>query len=210
MPGEYHYQETAAPAGYLVDHAVRNVTMASGQDADVTAADKQNRFTVRKTDKNGKAIAGAEFGFTFTPAADGTAASVVTATSSVKTAADGTKLYLWKAGADGSVVFNGLAAGTYTYRETAAPNGYKINPDVYTMTVSDDGTVHAAALADGADPSGLATKAGEGDADLEASVSDLEQLSFTPVVKKKDAETGKAPSATSSSKTAPEDRKSVV
>lgn len=191
MPGEYHYQETAAPAGYLVDHAVRNVTMASGQDADVTAADKQNRFTVRKTDKNGKAIAGAEFGFTFTPAADGTAASVVTATSSVKTAADGTKLYLWKAGADGSVVFNGLAAGTYTYRETAAPNGYKINPDVYTMTVSDDGTVHAAALADGADPSGLATKAGAGDAELEASVSDPEQLHFTPVVLKKDAETGK-------------------
>ena len=192
MPGAYHYQETAAPAGYLVDHAVRNVTLEAGKDASVTAADRQNRFTVRKTDKNGKAIAGAEFGFTFTPAANGTTASVVTATSSVKTTEDGTKLYLWKAGADGTVVFNGLAAGTYTYRETAAPNGYKVNPDVYTMTVSDDGTVHAAALADGADPSGLATKAGEGDANLEASVSDLEQLSFTPVVKKKDAETGKA------------------
>jgi fimbrial isopeptide formation D2 family protein/LPXTG-motif cell wall-anchored protein len=43
--------------------------------------------------------------------------------------------------ADGKVTFTGLKAGTYTVQETKAPSGYNLNSTVFTVTISDDGTV---------------------------------------------------------------------
>lgn len=39
-------------------------------------------------------------------------------------------------GDDGELVFVGLKEGTYTLKETAAPNGYMLSQDEYTLTVS--------------------------------------------------------------------------
>ena len=41
----------------------------------------------------------------------------------------------------GTVTFTGLKAGTYTVKETAAPAGYSINSDTFTVVISADGVV---------------------------------------------------------------------
>lgn len=45
-------------------------------------------------------------------------------------------------GADGKATFTGLAAGTYKLKETGAPDGYTLNADVVTITVSANGTIN--------------------------------------------------------------------
>lgn len=42
---------------------------------------------------------------------------------------------------NGEVTFSGLKAGTYTLKETAAPDGYNINTTEYTVVISANGTV---------------------------------------------------------------------
>ena len=44
-------------------------------------------------------------------------------------------------GTDGTATFTGLKAGTYYLKETTAPAGYNINSTVYTIVISDNGTV---------------------------------------------------------------------
>ncbi len=43
--------------------------------------------------------------------------------------------------ADGSATFSGLKAGTYTVKETKAPNGYNLNSTEYTVVINIDGTI---------------------------------------------------------------------
>ena len=188
MPGLYHYQETAAPAGYLVDRTIKDVTLADGQDATVTAKDVKNHLVIRKVDKDGKVVLGAQFGITFDPATAGQT-SVVMNNSTAKTS-DGKTMYLWNAGSDGTVSFTGLAAGTYTYRETKAPDKYKLNPSVYTLTVSADGTVHGVTPTDADAANSVKITSDGQDASIDISVTDNDQLQFTLSVKKTDNETG--------------------
>ena len=43
--------------------------------------------------------------------------------------------------ANGEATFTNIPSGTYTFTETKAPNGYKLDPDNKTITISDDGNV---------------------------------------------------------------------
>ena len=52
------------------------------------------------------------------------------------------QVFSGKTGTDGVVTVSGLKAGeSYTYYESAAPEGYLVNSTKYTLTVSDKGVV---------------------------------------------------------------------
>ena len=160
-PGNYTIQETKSPTGYQLDSTVYPITLSqdgkwssSGQGISVTsptangngykdgfsiATDKSNnpdknnvvRFvkndalkkfdlTVNKVDKTtGNALKGAKF--TLTDSAG--------KTSSYKET-DPTAMF----------TFENLSSGTYTLKETKAPDGYITSQDV-TIVISDDGSV---------------------------------------------------------------------
>lgn len=160
-PGSYTIQETKSPTGYQLDSTVYPIILSqdgkwtsSGQDINATspivngngykdgfsiATDKSNntdknnvvRFvkndalkkfdlTVNKVDKTtGNALKGAKF--TLTDSAG--------KTSSYKET-DPTAMF----------TFENLSSGTYTLKETKAPDGYITSQDV-TIVISDDGSV---------------------------------------------------------------------
>lgn len=160
-PGNYTIQETKSPTGYQLDSTVYPITLSqdgkwssSGQGISVTsptangngykdgfsiATDKSNnpdknnvvRFvkndalkkfdlTVNKVDKTtGNALKGAKF--TLTDSAG--------KTSSYKET-DPTAMF----------TFENLSSGTYTLKETKAPDGYITSQNV-TIVISDDGSV---------------------------------------------------------------------
>lgn len=161
-PGDYTIQETKSPSGYQLDATVYPITLSqegkwssSGQGINVKspttdgngykdgfsiATDKSNntdknnvvRFvkndtfkkfdlTVNKVDKTtGNALKGAKF--TLTDSAG--------KTSSYKET-DPTAMFS----------FENLSSGTYTLKETKAPDGYITSQDV-TIVISDDGNVN--------------------------------------------------------------------
>ena len=161
-PGDYTIQETKSPKGYQLDSTVYPITLSqdgkwssSGQGISVTSPttdgngykdgfsiatdtpnnpDKNNvvRFvkndalkkfdlTVNKVDKTtGNALKGAKFTLTDS---DGK-------TSSYKET-DPTATF----------TFENLSSGTYTLKETKAPDGYITSQDV-TIVISDDGNVN--------------------------------------------------------------------
>jgi len=161
-PGDYTIQETKSPSGYQLDATVYPITLSqegkwssSGQGINVKspttdgngykdgfsiATDKSNntdknnvvRFvkndtfkkfdlTVNKVDKTtGNALKGAKF--TLTDSAG--------KTSSYKET-DPTAMF----------TFENLSSGTYTLKETKAPDGYITSQDV-TIVISDDGNVN--------------------------------------------------------------------
>lgn len=161
-PGDYTIQEIKSPTGYQLDSTVYPITLSqdgkwssSGQGISATsptangngykdgfsiATDKSNntdknnvvRFvkndalkkfdlTVNKVDKTtGNALKGAKF--TLTDAAG--------KTSSYKET-DPTAMF----------TFENLSSGTYTLKETKAPDGYITSQDV-TIVISDDGNVN--------------------------------------------------------------------
>lgn len=161
-PGDYTIQETKSPSGYQLDSTVYPITLSqdgkwssNGQGINVTspttdgngykdgfsiATDKSNntgknnvvRFvkndtfkkfdlTVNKVDKTtGNALKGAKF--TLTDAAGKTSSYKETDPTATFT-------------------FENLPSGTYTLKETKAPDGYITSQDV-TIVISDDGNVN--------------------------------------------------------------------
>ncbi|MFT8544897.1 MAG: SpaA isopeptide-forming pilin-related protein [Leuconostoc falkenbergense] len=161
-PGDYTIQETKSPTGYQLDSTVYPITLSqdgkwssSGQGISATsptangngykdgfsiATDKSNntdknnvvRFvkndalkkfdlTVNKVDKTtGNALKGAKF--TLTDAAGKTSSYKETDPTATFT-------------------FENLSSGTYTLKETKAPDGYITSQDV-TIVISDDGNVN--------------------------------------------------------------------
>ncbi|GJM47898.1 SpaA isopeptide-forming pilin-related protein [Weissella soli] len=161
-PGDYTIQETKSPKGYQLDSTVYPITLSqdgkwssSGQGINVKspitdgngykdgfsiATDKSNntdknnvvRFvkndvfkkfdlTVNKIDKTtGNALKGAKF--TLTDAAGKTSSYKETDPTATFT-------------------FENLSSGTYTLKETKAPDGYITSQDV-TIVISDDGNVN--------------------------------------------------------------------
>lgn len=161
-PGDYTIQETKSPKGYQLDSTVYPITLSqdgkwssSGQGISVTsptangngykdgfsiATDKSNnteknnvvRFvkndalkkfdlTVNKVDKTtGNALKGAKF--TLTDAAGKTSSYKETDPTATFT-------------------FENLSSGTYTLKETKAPDGYITSQDV-TIVISDNGNVN--------------------------------------------------------------------
>ena len=160
-PGDYTIQETKSPSGYQLDSTVYPITLSqdgkwssNGQGINVKspttdgngykdgfsiATDKSNntgknnvvRFvkndtfkkfdlTVNKVDKTtGNALKGAKF--TLTDAAGKTSSYKETDPTATFT-------------------FENLPSGTYTLKETKAPDGYITSQDV-TIVISDDGSV---------------------------------------------------------------------
>lgn len=86
-------------------------------------------FDFTKQDADGNPLAGAEF----TISGDDLDEKDYTANGGVTTVTSGT---------DGKVTFRGLAAGTYTVKETKVPNGFlqNVNPE-FTVTIDTDGNV---------------------------------------------------------------------
>jgi uncharacterized surface anchored protein len=123
LAGTYYVEETKAPEGYEISKKVETIVLPSGNgDVTVTFNDKKQIeekysikiFKVDTSDKN-KKLVGAEFTLT----KDGDQSFKQTGIT----------------GADGSVVFDDLTAGTYNVQETKAPDGYEISTLTQTLTL---------------------------------------------------------------------------
>ncbi|WP_094690549.1 SpaA isopeptide-forming pilin-related protein [Pseudoscardovia suis] len=131
-PGtKYYLKETAAPSGYSLRSDPIYFTISdspTGEDEYPdsytipwvnTPVSNSTSFTLRKVDEinNSTVLAGAQFTLT------GTNADGVSTTSSVVTAADG------------MASFTGVTPGTYTLKETRAPNGYEASDVEHSVVV---------------------------------------------------------------------------
>lgn len=110
-----------------------NANEADPSDSDdrvITAEfmDTPNKVIIKKVDTKGNLLDGGEFTFT-----DPNGKKIV------KTTATGTDI---DASMQGAVVLEGLIPGTWTYQETKAPDGYQIDNNVYTLTVTHDGLIN--------------------------------------------------------------------
>ena len=95
------------------------LAMVFAMAATAFAATSGVNFSVKKTDEDGNALAGAEFELT-----DGR----VTYPSEVSNP-------------EGVAWFYGVEPGNYTLKETAAPGGYKKSDDTYEIIVNADGRI---------------------------------------------------------------------
>ncbi len=124
-PGSYTYREIQAPPRYLLDNNEYAFTVSEMGEVTGTMSFSNARITtsapIKKVDDKGNPLAGA---------------TIVVLDAKQK------QVYSGKTGAAGIVTVNGLKAGeSYTYYESAAPEGYLLNSTKYTLTVSDKGVV---------------------------------------------------------------------
>lgn len=128
-PGIYMIRELEAPEGYEKapdkeieitgdQSAVQKFTF---ENTKITSSGgggggkpKPDSISFKKTDMSGRSLEGAEF--TFYDQKGGVMAIAVS-------------------GADGSLHIPKPEDGTYTFRETKAPEGYALNPDTFTFTI---------------------------------------------------------------------------
>lgn len=123
--GTYYLKETTVPDGYKSDNSVRTVVIS---DADktvyITNEIIKHTFSFNKVDDNSNALSGAKF----------TLYSESACKNVVNTAISDS---------NGKVTFSDIVAGTYYLKETVAPTGYKSNNTLYTVVVTNNGTVTA-------------------------------------------------------------------
>ena len=121
--GTYYIQETKALTGYLKDRTKVPVTVdgtfVNPTEPIVTLNNHQTRLKIKKTDYNGSALQGAEFGLY-----DANGKLIMTAVSDI----------------EGMIIFTGVPYGSYTIRELSAPEGFLLNQDVISVTVAEDFT----------------------------------------------------------------------
>ncbi|SHI14340.1 LPXTG-motif cell wall anchor domain-containing protein [Sporobacter termitidis DSM 10068] len=108
--GPYTVSETRAPAGYAADTDSAAVTVISGQSSSLTFINRKisadaGSIQIKKVDKDSHPLSGAEFTLY-----DESGAAIGIAIS----------------GEDGLALFEGVAPGRYSVRETAAPDGYEL------------------------------------------------------------------------------------
>lgn len=122
-PGTYYFTETVAPAGYIQNTTVFEFTLNRDGtiEGDDTITNEPTSVVIQKfaEDTNGPQP-GAEFEF-FN--------------------AEGTSIGSFVTDENGKITFSKLPIGTYTYKETSAPDGYALNTMVFTFTLHDDGSV---------------------------------------------------------------------
>ena len=125
--GTYYYKETATLSGYILDSSYHEVSVTeNGQVARVTVRNSRatGNVVVTKTDStDGDTLANAHFTLT---------------NSSGQIVAQG------DTGMDGRVIFEGIPLGSYSLRETVAPNGYVLDNSPQQITITAAGqTVYA-------------------------------------------------------------------
>ncbi|AIQ45579.1 hypothetical protein R70723_06450 [Paenibacillus sp. FSL R7-0273] len=118
--GTYTFNETKAPAGYVLNSAERSATLTSAQpDAAQQITNKEILGSLKLTkvdqDDASKKLAGAEFKLY-------DASKALVATKSTD--------------ATGVVEFKDLKIGSYTYKETVAPVGYLLNSTERTVNIT--------------------------------------------------------------------------
>ncbi|RZT01186.1 SpaA isopeptide-forming pilin-related protein [Cuneatibacter caecimuris] len=122
--GQYFVKEISAPAGYAYNNTVYPVTVSNGQTIKVAATDVKQKITliVTKIDADTKVkIKGASFAVFSSPALNNKIADLTDK-------------------GDGTYEVTGLAPGTYYLKETKAPSGYALSPEVTTINLSGDTT----------------------------------------------------------------------
>jgi uncharacterized surface anchored protein len=117
--GVYTIKETKAPVGYTgtdesLALAVTDDTAKEFVVVNKKTPDEPGKVTILKKSEKGDLLAGAQFSLY-----DDEGALLATLTT----------------GGNGAVVFSGLAAGTYTLRETRAPKGYLAVGGAITLTL---------------------------------------------------------------------------
>lgn len=122
-PGAYTYREIQAPPCYLLDQNEYTFMVSDTGEATGTLSFSNARITtsvpIKKVDDKGNPLAGA---------------TIVVLDAKQK------QVFSGKTGTNGVVTVSGLKAGeSYTYYESAAPEGYLVNSTKYTFTVSDKG-----------------------------------------------------------------------
>lgn len=122
--GTYYVKETKAPTGYKLSTEVKTVTVSGGQTATVSFADapEEGKVTLQKSSSdatyaNTYSLAGAVFGVY----REQTCTSEV---GRLTTAANGSSNTLT------------LPIGTYYVKELTAPNGYLLNTEVKSVTLT--------------------------------------------------------------------------
>jgi uncharacterized surface anchored protein len=132
-PGDYYFQESAAPAGYVLNDKRLPFTVVFQSEAKVAAVaatneQKTGSVVLSKTDGDtGKALAGATFAL-FTK--------------------DGTQVKSGLVTDDkGKITVDGLKPGDYYFQESAAPAGYVLNDKRLPFTVVFQSEAKVAAVA---------------------------------------------------------------
>lgn len=142
--GTYVLEETKAPDGYERASELNEVTIGrSGTDIElilgVTVKNKENEISFQKYAEGGSdALSGAIFELTGRMVTnDVTGQDAAFEAQSI----DGG--IRWTSVANKPFILKGrLIAGiTYELREVKAPAGYKLNPETYTFTMKEDGTI---------------------------------------------------------------------
>ncbi len=118
--GAYTIRETRAPEGYELNAQSIGAVVNDSTTNAFTVADRKKTvspgsITVRKTDLNGKTLAGAEL---------------------TLYDADGKFVQKLKSGADGLAVFENLAPGKYSVKETAAPAGFSLYGEALNVALA--------------------------------------------------------------------------
>ena len=120
--GEYTITEKTAPNGYLVNVAPFKATVSAGQTAETTITDEAptGKISIRKSDSKGNvqgeaSLEGAEY---------------------TVYGADGQEVGKITTDKDGNGSIENLVLGTYTVKETKAPEAYDLDWNTYTVELT--------------------------------------------------------------------------
>lgn len=122
--GDYQFVETKAPSGYLINQTPVQFSIATSDleaNHAVTQSDQKNSVILTKTDAtSGEVLAGASYNLLNS---DGSLYQGPLSTDS-----------------NGQITVSNLAPGTYKFLEDTAPNGYAVNTDPVSFTVTGNET----------------------------------------------------------------------
>ena len=122
--GDYQFVETKAPSGYLINQNPVQFSIATSDletNHAVTQSDQKNSVILTKTDAtSGEVLAGASYNLLNN---DGSLYQGPLSTDS-----------------NGQITVSNLAPGTYKFLEDTAPNGYAVNTDPVSFTVTGNET----------------------------------------------------------------------